>query len=97
MCGDTDWTTKWSKTMSDKTERLLAAAPELLDACEALLASHALTYVGNGWQCRLCGRNLRSVIDFPHAAGCPILLARAAVAKSKNHKYKMEQNDERQY
>lgn len=65
--------------------RLIAAAPTLLEACQALLASGIAEYA-DGWYCEWCDRHAPKhelsgeiVGVVSHHDDCPIVEARAAI------------------
>jgi len=55
---------------------------DLLTACEVLVDEHHL-FARDDWQCPFCARTADSAFDFPHADDCPVVKARAAIAKVK--------------
>ena len=70
----------------DANARLIAAAPDLLEACRQLLLTNSVL-VGIAkakatGQCALCAGDWL-MDDFEHGTRCAVVLARAAVRKAK--------------
>ncbi len=55
---------------------------DLLEACEALVVEHRIFWQEPNWVCPFCEHKALGTMNFPHAADCPVLVARAAIAKA---------------
>ena len=62
--------------------RLIVASPRLLEACKALVEDHRIFLHGSQWVCPFCSAQSSSVLQFPHTADCPVVIAREAIREA---------------
>jgi len=74
-------TRDWEEELANA--HLIIAAPNLFAACERLLMDCNLFRRGGYWICPFCQAECAAEFNFAHKDGCPVLAARAAIAKAK--------------
>jgi hypothetical protein len=78
----------WVKADGEDNARLIAAAPELLEALRAILGPSQYVYVvdvkdGNHYRCRHCDQVGSKMGDISHVNTCPIGMGYQAIAKAE--------------
>lgn len=68
---------------SDANARLIAAAPELLEACKELAQTVGYSWAGTHWQCMGCHAHGPKPNHVNHEGHCPVERAEQAIAKAE--------------